>query len=126
MAPVGVVVAQHLDPEHRTPWRASVAQLAHKTAHAVRDVQDRRIFGSVLLVSIVVRLCKFGSYYFLVLAIMGPLGYTIDGLGFFRVFLRLHECALRQEADHLCLLSTTRRPPGGRRAQPPDIVERIQ
>jgi hypothetical protein len=86
-APIGVVVARHLGPEHETPWRAKTAQLAQKTADAVRGVQERRIFGSVLLVSMVVRLCKFGSYYFLVLAIMGPLGYTIDGLGFFRVFL---------------------------------------
>jgi uncharacterized membrane protein YbhN (UPF0104 family) len=54
---------------------------------ALRDVQRRRIFGQVLLVSMVVRLCKFGSYFFLVLAIMGPLGYTVGGLGFFRVFL---------------------------------------
>ena len=85
--PVGQAVARLLDPSHGTPWRARLAHLAETTAGAVRDVQQRRIFGSVLLVSMVVRLCKFGSYYFLVLAIMGPLGYTIDGLGFFRVFL---------------------------------------
>ena len=41
----------------------------------------------MLLLSLGVRLCKFGSYYLLVLAIMAPLGYTAAGLGFFRVFL---------------------------------------
>ena len=54
---------------------------------ALHEVERRLIFGRVLLVSMVVRLCKFGGYYCLVLAIMGPLGYTIDELGFFRVFL---------------------------------------
>ena len=68
-------------------WRIRGAELVRKTVTALVDVQRRRIFGQVLLVSMVVRLCKFGSYYFLVLAIMAPLGYTIEGLGFFRVFL---------------------------------------
>lgn len=86
-APIGVWVAERLGPAGATGWRAQAVGLVLKTVEALRDVEQRRIFGRVLLVSMVVRVCKFGSYYFLVLAIMGPLGYTIGGLGFFRVFL---------------------------------------
>jgi uncharacterized protein (TIRG00374 family) len=85
--PVGTWIAGWVTPDGAVPWRARLADLIHRTVEALRDVQRRQIFGRVLLVSMVVRLCKFGSYYFLVLAIMTPLGYTIDGLGFFRVFL---------------------------------------
>ena len=85
--PIGGWVARLLDPTHTATWRARTAALALKTVDALGEIQRRQIFGRVLLVSMVVRLCKFGSYYFLVLAIMGPLGYTIGRLGFFRVFL---------------------------------------
>jgi len=86
-APIGERVADRLGPAGTAGWRAQAVRLILKTVEALRDVERRRIFGRVLLVSMVVRVCKFGSYYFLVLAIMGPLGYTIEGLGFFRVFL---------------------------------------
>ena len=86
-APVGAWVATRLGPADAAGWRGQAVGLVLKTVEALRDVEQRQIFGRVLLVSMVVRVCKFGSYYFLVLAIMGPLGYTIEGLGFFRVFL---------------------------------------
>ena len=55
-------------------------------ASALADASARRVFAPVLAVSLVVRLCKFGSYYFLVVAIMTALG-TSGSLQFFRVFL---------------------------------------
>ena len=85
--PVGGWVARLIDPDHARTWRARMGLLVQKTVAALRGVERRGVFGQVLLVSIVVRLCKFGSYYFLVLAIMTPLGYTTGSLGFFRVFL---------------------------------------
>ena len=85
--PIGTWIAGTIAPTGTAPWRVKTAHLMRRTVGALRDVQGRRIFGPVLLVSMVVRLCKFGSYYFLVLAIMTPMGYTIEGLGFFRVFL---------------------------------------
>ena len=86
-APIGAWVAGRLGPTGTAGWRGQVAGLVRKTVAALRHVERRVIFGRVLAVSMVVRLCKFGSYYFIVLAIMGPLGYTIEELGFFRVFL---------------------------------------
>ena len=95
-APLGTWVVEWFAPDGSADWRARAAQLIRRTVEALRCVQSRRIFGPVLMVSMVVRLCKFGSYYFLVLAIMGPLGHPTDlatsgelegGLGFFHVFL---------------------------------------
>ena len=70
-----------------TTWRARTVPLVRKTVGALREVERRRVFGRVMLVSMVVRICKFGSYYFLVLASMDPLGYSIGDVGFFQVFL---------------------------------------
>ena len=85
-APVAVWVGDRLDgtPEG---WRLRVAGWLRGTAGALRAAWARGIFVPVLLLSMGVRICKFGSYYLLVLAIMAPLGYTAAGLGFFRVFL---------------------------------------
>ena len=85
--PVGGWVARHLGSDRGDDLRSRLARLAHRTVDALEEVRDRGVFVQVLLVSMVVRLCKFGSYYFLVLAIMTPLGYSVSGLGFFRVFL---------------------------------------
>lgn len=84
--PVAMWVAGWLD-RGRGGWRAGLAGRLRGTADALETAWRRGIFVPVLLLSMGVRLCKFGSYYFLVLAIMGPLGYTAAGLGFFRVFL---------------------------------------
>ena len=86
-APVGSWIAGWIAPSGTVPWREKAAQLIQRTVEALRDVHRRRIFAPVLLVSMVVRLCKFGSYYFLVLAIMTPRGDMMSNLGFFRVFL---------------------------------------
>ena len=86
---LGRAIAHVLAPEGEpaTGRRAELAALIRKTASAVDDAWSRRVAVPVLAISIVVRLCKFGSYFFLVLAIMGPrAGPTVD-LGFFRVFL---------------------------------------
>ncbi len=57
------------------------------TARALGDIRRRGVFLSVLATSVLVRLCKFASYYFLFLAVMAPYGYTMASVGFFRVFL---------------------------------------
>jgi hypothetical protein len=67
--------------------RAALAGLMRRTALALDDAWARGIAVPVLAVSIVVRLCKFGSYFFLVLAILGPRVDSATDLGFFRVFI---------------------------------------
>lgn len=87
VVPVGNWAAAQITVNGSSSWSAKAVRLIKRTVEALREVQHRKIFARVLLVSMVVRLCKFGSYYFLVLAIMTPLGYPIAVLGFFRVFL---------------------------------------
>ena len=85
--PLGRWLSRLLNPSHRVSWRARTAGLISRTLDVLLEVERRKIFTKLLVVSTAVRLCKFGSYYFLVLAIMEPLGYAIDEIGFFRVFL---------------------------------------
>ena len=87
--PIGGSIVDLLSQSSTRPssWQSKGLRFIAHTVSALHDVERRHVFGQVLLISMVVRLCKFGSYYFLVLAIMGPLGYTPESLGFFRVFL---------------------------------------
>ena len=87
--PLGRAVAHMVAPEGSptTGRRAELGALIRRTALAIDDAWARRVAVPVLAVSIVVRLCKFGSYFFLVLAIMGSRGEPGVDLGFFRVFL---------------------------------------
>ena len=88
-APVGRRLADLVGPgtPGATGRREDLAILIRKTAHALEDAWARGIAIPVLVVSMVVRLCKFGSYFFLVLAIVGSLDLAGADLGFFRVFL---------------------------------------
>ena len=78
LAPTGVAAAGR---------RAALGELIRKTALALDDAWARGIAVPVLAISIVVRLCKFGSYFFLVLAILGPRIDSTTDIGFFRVFI---------------------------------------
>ena len=87
--PLGRFAAQALTPTDSAAAgrRAALAGLIRRTALALDDAWARGIAVPVLAVSIVVRLCKFGSYFFLVLAILGPRVDSATDLGFFRVFI---------------------------------------
>ena len=54
---------------------------------ALRAMRLRGGFVAVFAVSIVVRLTKFGAYYFVFLAVMSSRGFTQESTGFFRIFL---------------------------------------
>ena len=85
--PIAMLVATGLDNSRQGSQRAWIVMKLRETAKALARAQERGAFLPVFGLSIIVRLCKFGSYFFLVLSIMEPLGYTADSLGFFRVFL---------------------------------------
>lgn len=87
--PIGRRVAQMVAPAagSATGRRAALGTLIRKSALALDDAWTRGVAVPVLAVSIVVRLCKFGSYFFLVLAIVGPRDEAAANLEFFRVFL---------------------------------------
>ena len=84
--PVSRFLAGSLERKAESPRLRNVAARLAVLAGALADARARRVFAPVLAVSLAVRLCKFGSYYFLVVAIMAALG-TTGTLQFFNVFL---------------------------------------
>jgi uncharacterized membrane protein YbhN (UPF0104 family) len=50
-------------------------------------IQKRKVYWKVYLVSLVIRVLKFVSYYFIILGIMKPMGYTFANLSFWIIFL---------------------------------------
>ena len=87
--PAGRTLSNILAPPgaHGTGRVAALGLWVRRTALALDDAWSRGIAVPVLALSIVVRLCKFGSYFFLVLAIMEALGSPLPAPGFFSVFL---------------------------------------
>lgn len=50
-------------------------------------IQKRRIYWKVFLLSLMTRIFKFTSYYFIIHAILYPMGYTFADLSFWVIFL---------------------------------------
>ena len=84
--PVSRFLARNLERKSESPLLRNVAARLAVLADALADARARRVFAPVLALSLAVRLCKFGSYYFLVVGIVAALGMT-GTLQFFRVFL---------------------------------------
>jgi uncharacterized membrane protein YbhN (UPF0104 family) len=64
--------------------------LASRVRLLAESLERSRAEGALrpaFLLSLVVRVCKFGSFYCLVLAVLAPSGYSIEQLGILRVFL---------------------------------------
>ncbi len=59
----------------------------HSTAGRVDQVRRRGVLVPVFLLSLAVRLTKFGGHYFLLQAVLVPLGVAWGSLGFFESFL---------------------------------------
>ncbi len=50
-------------------------------------IQERKIYWKVFLLTLATRILKFTSYYFLIHAVLYPIGYTFAELPFWKVFL---------------------------------------
>ncbi len=68
-----------------------IMQLLYKKLVDINEniiiIQKRRVYWKVYLVSLVIRVLKFVSYYFIILAIMKPMGYSFANLSFWVIFL---------------------------------------
>ena len=85
-APVSVMAAGVL--EHRAPGRlARLAPRLRLLAGTLADAREQGRLLPALVLSLLLRACKYGSVYCLMLAVLTPLGYTAERLGFFPVFL---------------------------------------
>ena len=58
-----------------------------ETNENIKLIQKRRVYWKVYLLSVATRIMKFTSYYFLIFAIMQPMGYTLSDLSFWVIFL---------------------------------------
>jgi uncharacterized membrane protein YbhN (UPF0104 family) len=85
-APVAVAVAGLIE-RHAGGRLGVVAEKLRLLALSLVRAQTEGVLLPGLAVSMVLRLCKYGSIYCLILSIMTPLGYTREGLEFFKVFL---------------------------------------
>lgn len=85
--PVAGRVATLMAAGTPTDRRRRLATWLEHLTGALREVRTRGMFAPVFAVSLVVRLTKFGSYYFLFLAVMSSRGFTAESAGFFRIFL---------------------------------------
>jgi uncharacterized membrane protein YbhN (UPF0104 family) len=58
-----------------------------ETNENIKVIQKRRVYWKVYLLSVATRIMKFTSYYFLIFAIMQPMGYTLSDLSYWVIFL---------------------------------------
>jgi len=72
---------------HSPGWLPRIAQSLASTADEVDASWRRGVALPALLISLVVRLCKFGAYYCLLHAVLVPHGYSWGTLSFPMVFL---------------------------------------
>ena len=72
-------------PEGR--WRVITSTRLRTLAASFDEAKREGVLVPAIALSFVVRLCKYGSAYCLVLSLLMPLGYTFSQLGVFRIFL---------------------------------------
>lgn len=68
-------------------WTGKSIEKLHLTRDALALSQKRAVYGRVLVLSLFIRLAKYGSLYFLLFALLHNLGYTLASLSFFKTIL---------------------------------------
>ena len=71
----------------RGRWVTALAFRLRTIGASFDEARRDGVLVPALALSVVVRLCKYGSAYCLVLSLLTPLGYTMSQLGVFRIFL---------------------------------------
>jgi uncharacterized membrane protein YbhN (UPF0104 family) len=68
-------------------WTEAMAARLRALGASFEQARRNGVLVPALLLSFVVRICKYGSAYCLVMSFMVPLGYTMSQLGVLRIFL---------------------------------------
>lgn len=72
----------------RDRWRLPyLVEKVRLTVATVEEIQRRRIYGTVFIVSFLLRLAKYGSLYFLLHALLANQGFPLAALSFWKVLL---------------------------------------
>ncbi len=58
-----------------------------ETNQNIKAIQARKIYGRVYVLSVVIRIVKFSIYYFMIHALMQPMGYDFAQLNYWAIFL---------------------------------------
>jgi uncharacterized membrane protein YbhN (UPF0104 family) len=85
--PISRTVGRWLAAARSAPWRSAAAGRLVSLGASFDQAKQNQVLVPALLLSVVVRLCKYGSAYCLVLSLLMPLGYSMSELGVFRIFL---------------------------------------
>ncbi|MCO6429229.1 MAG: flippase-like domain-containing protein [Deltaproteobacteria bacterium] len=70
-------------------WSRAIAEFLDKVESDIRAVRDAGMYGRVLVLSVFVRLGKYGSLYAFLYALLQPLGYKLADLPAAKVFIGL-------------------------------------
>lgn len=85
--PIARRLARWLDAAASPTWRSAAAVRLRSLARSFDLAKSQRVLLPALLLSIVVRIAKYGSHYCLVLSLLMPLGYSMAELGVLRILL---------------------------------------
>ena len=69
------------------PWVTWLTVKIRLIGQDVVAIKSRKIYGRVFFLSLAVRICKYGSLYFLLYAVLVPLHLSLPSLNFWKVFL---------------------------------------
>ena len=85
--PLARILSGRLDKAGAAGWRAAAATRLRTLSASLDRAKRQGVLLPAMFLSLVVRLCKYGSAYCLVLSLMVPLGYSMAELGVLRIFL---------------------------------------
>jgi uncharacterized membrane protein YbhN (UPF0104 family) len=85
--PVARRLSTWLERSDVSRWTTAGAARLRTLAARFDQAKRERLLLPALVLSLVVRLCKYGSAYCLVLSLLVPLGYSTAQLGVLRIFL---------------------------------------
>ena len=84
-------------PLIRPHHRAIARDALYQTNTDLRKARKAGVYGRLLALSVLVRICKYGSLYVLLFALLQPMGYELSQLSVPKVFLGL--CAAEMAAS---------------------------
>jgi uncharacterized membrane protein YbhN (UPF0104 family) len=85
--PASRMIGHWLAAPRPAPWRSMAAARLSSLGDRFDQAKRNQVLVPALVLSLAVRLCKYGSAYCLVLSLLMPMGYSMSELGVFRIFL---------------------------------------
>ena len=71
----------------KASWRTEIQNVLSSTGKEIVKAKDSGLYGPVMVLSILVRLTKYGALYVFLYALLQPIGYTLENLYIPEIFL---------------------------------------